>query len=135
MPTAENTYKPEVRVSPRAYVALLLGWFIPGAGHAYQGRWIRAALLFTSVVAMFALGLGMNGRIYTANTGDLLDILGFIGDLGTGALYFLARAMNWGGGAIQLATADYGTKFIVVGGLLNVVSAIDAYDIAIGKKN
>ena len=42
--------------------------------------------------------------------------------------------MDWGKGAIQLASADYGTKFIIVAGLLNVMSAVDAYDIAIGKK-
>jgi hypothetical protein len=34
-----------------------------------------------------------------------------------------------------LATADYGTKFIIVSGLMNVISAVDAYHIAIGKKS
>ena len=42
--------------------------------------------------------------------------------------------MDWGIGNIQRAVADYGTKYIVVAGLLNVISAIDAYHIAIGKK-
>jgi hypothetical protein len=41
---------------------------------------------------------------------------------------------DWGQGAIHRATADYGTKYIIVAGLLNVISAIDAYHIAIGKK-
>jgi len=32
------------------------------------------------------------------------------------------------------ANANYGTVFIVVAGLLNIVSAVDAHQIAIGKK-
>jgi hypothetical protein len=87
-----------------------------------------------SIVAMFAFGLAMEGKIYQPNTGDLLDILGFVGDLGSGALYILGRIFEWGGASITTANADYGTKFIVVAGLLNIMAAVDAYHIAIGKK-
>jgi len=76
----------------------------------------------------------MQGKIYSANTGDILDILGFVGDIGSGGLYLLAKLNDWGRGEIHLATADYGTKFIIVSGLLNVISAVDAHHIAIGKK-
>lgn len=117
-----------------AIIAPALGWLIPGAGHMIQGRYLRGTLLLVSVFAMFALGVVMEGKVYAANTGDLLDMLGFIGDLGNGALYIVTRAMDWGKGAIQLASADYGTKFIIVAGLLNVMSAVDAHHIALGKK-
>jgi len=115
-------------------IAPAVGWFIPGAGHMIQKRWIRGALLFLSIVSMFLLGLAMQGRIYKANGGDILDILGFVGDAGAGALYIMTLAMDWGQGAIQLATADYGTKFMIVAGLLNFIAVADAYHIAIGKK-
>jgi hypothetical protein len=118
-----------------AIVAPIAGWLIPGAGHLIQRRWIRGTLIMISVLAMFTLGVMMEGKVYGPNGGDLLDMLGFIGDLGAGVLYFVTRAMDWGKGAIQLASADYGTKFIIVAGLLNVISAVDAYDIAIGKKD
>jgi hypothetical protein len=117
-----------------AAMAPLIGWLIPGAGHLIQKRWIRGLLLFASVAAMFAFGLAMQGKVYQPNTGDLLDILGFIGDLGSGAFYFMARIFDWGGTSITSAVADYGTKFIVVAGLLNIMAAVDAYHIAIGKK-
>src|SRR5215475_5079722 len=117
-----------------AVLAPALGWLIPGAGHLIQKRWIRGFLLMASVVAMFAFGLAMDGKIYKPNTGDLLDILGFIGDVGAGGLYILGRALSWGSDAITYAGADYGTKFIVVAGLLNIMSIVDAYHIAIGKK-
>ena len=117
-----------------AIIAPLAGWLFPGLGHFIQRRWIRGLLLMLSVFIMFFAGLGMQGKIYGFNTGDLLDILGFVGDIGSGLLYFIARAMDAGGGNIQRAVADYGTKYIVVAGLLNIIAAVDAHQIAIGKK-
>jgi len=117
-----------------AVVAPVVGWLVPGAGHLIQRRWLRGLILMACVFAMFVLGVLMEGKVYGPNGGDLLDMLGFVGDLGAGALYFVTHMMDWGKGAIQLASADYGTKYIIVAGLLNVISAVDAYDIAIGKK-
>ena len=123
-----------VPFTPMAALAPAIGWLIPGAGHLIQKRWIRGLLLLAAVAGLFILGLAMQGKVYKSNTGDLLDILGFIGDLGAGGFYFLARAFDWGGTAITSANADYGTKYIVVAGLLNIMAAVDAYHIAIGKK-
>lgn len=117
-----------------AYLAPAIGWLIPGAGHLIQKRLIRGLLLMGSIVIMFVLGLMMQGHVYQPNGGDILDILGFVGDVGAGGLYILAQVMNWGQGAISHATADYGTKFLIVAGLLNFISVADAYHIAIGKK-
>jgi hypothetical protein len=117
-----------------AVIAPALGWLIPGAGHLIQKRWIRGSLLMASICTMFVLGLLMEGRVYHPNGGDILDILGFVGDVGGGALYIVTRVQDWGHGAIAHATADYGTKFLIVAGLLNFISVADAYHIAIGKK-
>jgi hypothetical protein len=132
-PDAQSTAA-AVPLTGMAVMAPLIGWLIPGAGHLIQKRWIRGLLLLGSVAGMFAFGLAMQGKVYQPNTGDLLDILGFIGDLGSGAFYFMARIFEWGGTSITSAVADYGTKFIVVAGLLNIMAAVDAYHIAIGKK-
>ena len=121
-------------ITAMSVMAPALAWFIPGAGHLIQRRWIRGLLLMASIVTMFVLGLLMQGHIYQPNGGDILDILGFIGDVGAGGLYVLTQAMNWGQGAISHATADYGTKYLIVAGLLNFISVADAYHIAIGKK-
>jgi len=111
-----------------------LAWLIPGAGHLIQKKWIRGLLLMGSIVIMFVLGLLMQGRIYQPNGGDILDILGFIGDFGAGGLYIASRVLDLGHGAVAHATADYGTKYLIVAGLLNFISVADAYHIAIGKK-
>ncbi len=121
-------------VSVMSVLAPAIGWMIPGAGHMIQKRWIRGLLLFVSIATLFLLGLAMQGRIYKANGGDILDILGFIGDVGAGGFYVITMAMDWGQGAIAFATADYGTKFMIVAGLLNFIAVADAYHIAIGKK-
>lgn len=120
------------RVAPGT--ALFAGWLIPGAGHLLLGKWVRALLLAIAIFAMFGVGIALQGKIYTMNTGDPLDMLGFVGDLGSGLLYLLARGFGWGSATVQVVTADYGTKFIVVAGLLNIVSAVDAHSLASGRK-
>jgi hypothetical protein len=120
------------RIAPST--ALLAGWLIPGAGHLLLGKWIRALLLASAIVFMFAIGIALQGKVYTPNTGEPLDILGFVGDLGAGALYGIARMLGWGQAPVLVAVADYGTKFIVVSGLLNIVAAVDAHSLASGRK-
>src|SRR5271169_1254326 len=115
----KDTAAPEIPTM--SVVAPAIGWLIPGAGHLIQRRWIRGLLLMASIVGMFILGLLMQGRVYRPNGGDILDILGFVGDVGAGGLYIVTRALNLGTGAIAHATADYGTKFIIVAGLLNFI--------------
>jgi hypothetical protein len=115
-------------------IAPAVGWLVPGAGHLIQKRYIRGVLLMGSIVSMYMIGIAMQGHVYSPNGGDLLDMLSFLGDACAGGLYVISRALDWNPGLITQATADYGSKFIVVAGLLNFISAVDAYHIAIGKK-
>jgi TM2 domain-containing membrane protein YozV len=115
-------------------LVLLAGWLIPGAGHFLVGKWVRALLLFAAILTMYLTGLGLSGKIYTPNFGDPLDMLGFIGQLGAGLLYVLARVFGWGSTSVITALGDYGTKFLIVAGLLNIIAAVDAHSLAIGRK-
>ena len=126
--------EPAYPLTTNAVVAPIVGWLVPGAGHLMLKRYVRGVLLMISVVAMFLIGLGMQGRVYKPNGGDILDILGFVGDVGSGALYFLARIMGWGTQLATNAPADYGKTFLIVAGLLNYLAAADAHHIALGKK-
>src|SRR5580765_6817329 len=91
-------------------VILIAGWLVPGAGHFLLKKWIRGLLLFISIVAMFGIGLALKGKVYAPNTAELLDMLNFAGDIGTGLLYAIARVFDLGQAAVQIAIADYGTK-------------------------
>jgi hypothetical protein len=115
------------------YLPLIAGWLVPGAGHFLLRKWGRGTLLAISIVSMFALGLAMQGRIY-ANAHDILDMLCMVGDLGSGLLYIVSRVAGWGVDSVQLTTADWGSRFIVVAGLLNVIAAVDAHNLRTGRK-
>jgi hypothetical protein len=115
------------------FLPLIAGWLIPGAGHFLLRKWGRGALLAISIVCMFGLGLAMQGRLY-ANAHDILEMLSLAGDLGSGLLYVIGRAMGLGADSVQLTVADWGGRFIVVAGLLNIISAVDAHNLRTGRK-
>jgi len=115
------------------YLPLIAGWLVPGAGHFLLRKWGRGALLSLAIVAMFALGIAMQGKVY-AGAHDILDVLGLAGDLGSGLLYIVTRVLGLGASSVQVTTGDYGTRFIVVAGLLNVIAAVDAHNLRTGRK-
>jgi hypothetical protein len=115
------------------YLPLIVGWLVPGAGHFLVRKWGRGALLALSILSMFVLGLAMQGKVYSS-AHDILDILGLAGDLGSGLLYLVSRVLGLGAESVQVTTADYGTRFIVVAGLLNVIAAVDAHNLRTGRK-
>jgi hypothetical protein len=131
--------QPQTQVQPQThgfvYSALLLGWLVPGAGHLLTRHWVRAGLLFAAITLMFFLGIAMQAQLYVPGTGDPLNVLGFIADIGSGALYGIARIFSLGQPTVQLVTANYGTRFVVVAGLLNFIAAVDAHNLRIGRKN
>lgn len=119
--------------------AVALAWFVPGGGHFLLKRRGRAALLMASVTLMFLFGIFMRGSMFTPQSGDLLTILinygGFLGDLASGALYIFASLLGYDQPDVAGHVYDYGTKFLVSAGLLNVLAMVDVYEIAIGKKS
>jgi len=131
--TSKIAAGPKSSSSGFQYGPLLAGWLVPGAGHFIQRKWIRGSLLLVSIGGMFVLGIAMQGKLYTS-AHDILDMMGFIGDLGTGLFYLVSRQLSLGADSIQVTTADYGTRFIVVAGLLNVIAAVDAHNLATGRK-
>jgi hypothetical protein len=116
-----------------------LGWLVPGGGHLLLKRRGRGALLAVSITAMFVLGLLMRGAMFKPQSGDILTILinwgGFLGDISSGILYLLTTWLSYSQPDVAGAVHDYGTKFLVTAGLLNVLAMVDAYEIAGGRKD
>ncbi len=112
----------------------LIGWLIPGGGHFLLKKYWRGAIFFVSIMGMFLLGLVMQGKFYTFKTENPLTILAFFSDLGNGALYLLSRIFQFGEGNLSSITFEYGTAYLAGAGLLNYLIALDAWDIARGKK-
>ena len=119
--------------------AVVLGWLIPGAGHLLLKKTGRGVLLLLAVTGMFLCGLMMRGAMFHPQSGDLLTTLintgGFVGDICSGALYLLSVALNYNQPDMAGAVHDYGTKFLVTAGLLNLLAMVDVFEIAAGRKD
>jgi hypothetical protein len=92
-----------------------------------------------SSLSMFLIGLMMRGAFFQPQGGDTLTMIiyygGFIAHLCTGAPYFLAVALGYNQPDVAGHVYDYGAKFLVGAGLLNVLAMVDAWEIATGKKS
>lgn len=119
--------------------AVALGWLIPGGGHFLLHRNGRGGILLASVLVMFLAGLMMRGTMFQPQSGDLLTTViyvgGFLGDLASGLLYLLATWLGYSQPDVAGHVHDYGTKFLVGAGLLNILAMVDAFEIATGRKD
>lgn len=126
-----------------AWLIGLAAWFIPGAGHLLLRRWGRAALMGGSVWLCFFLGFAMGGRMYDLSNGQgwsaLLQVPPMIGNLGNGALYIVCWLLGVGftedPQQAARVTYEYGYIFLIISGLLNYLTMLDAFDIAAGRKS
>jgi len=124
----------------RAWLAGLIAWAVPGAGHFMQGRCLRGALAGGAVWLMFVVGLWLGGHMYALGGGQqsfgaVLQLLPMIANVGVGLPYFVCWIANVGFAEhAQLVTYEYGNTFLLVAGLLNYLVMLDAFDIAAGRK-
>jgi hypothetical protein len=118
-----------------ALFAAVAGWVVPGLGHLILRRWGRALILFACVSGLAAAGVLMRGNIFSAHSGDAFDSLGYLADLGSGLFYFIAKSLERAGPDVSRSAGDYGTRFLATAGVINVLGALDAFDIASGLKD
>lgn len=122
-----------------AWLAGVLAWAVPGLGHLLLGRLARGLVVGAVVISMFLGGLWLGGHLHglhnTPEIGMLAYVYGFC-NLGLGLVYLVC--LFAGVGLVDqaaLPTAEYGNVFLIVAGLLNYLSMLDAYDIAVGRKS
>lgn len=144
---------------PSPYLVVLAAWLIPGSGHLLLGRRGRGLIILGTILATFALGLLLRGSLFVpggngfevngrgglvvtaqiASQGDVLSKLiqygGFLGDLASGAFYLGASFLGYGPPDQAGHSPDYGSKFLVGAGLLNIMAMVDAYEIATRQKD
>ncbi|MBL8214551.1 MAG: hypothetical protein JNK87_27765 [Bryobacterales bacterium] len=118
---------------------VLLAWLIPGAGHLYLKKTVRGALLAVAITVTFLLGILMRGAMFEPMSGDLLTTIiyvgGFLGDMMSGILYLLTVWLGYNQPEIAGHVHDYGTKFLVAAGLMNVLAMVDVFEIVSGRKD
>ncbi len=118
----------------RAWGATVAGWLVPGLGHLMLRKWGRAAVYFLCVGILAVAGLALRGNIFSSHESDAFGVLGFLADLGAGIFYFVARFIENGGPDVSHAAGDYGTRLFATAGVLNLLCALDAHEIARERK-
>ena len=129
--TSLRPAQPKLATLVRLCVA---AWIVPGLGHFLLGRKWRALILFVSIVTMFLMGIAMQGEFFTTSSGSYLQTLGYFGELCVGLAMPAARFFGYAGGNPLFVSADFGTAYLVAAGMLNTLSILDTYDIAMGRK-
>ena len=136
-------------------LAAFLAWLLPGAGHLYQRRYVKAAIFFVCIMSTyyFGLALGQGKVVYAASDRWLQFACQFGVGLptlpaaiqahrasrGQAPLWggFMAppeRHNGWGEDELSrwhrlLATRfEVATLYTMVAGLLNIITVFDAYD-------
>lgn len=137
--TVEETSNAE---TPRvAWLMGLAAWAVPGLGHLLQRRWGRGLLLGGAVWVMFITGLALGGHLFTVSSKEqgllavAVQLLPMSANVGSGLLYLICWITNTGfAEQAHHLTYEYGNTFLLVAGLLNYLAALDAFDIAAGRK-
>lgn len=127
------------KLSANWVAAVALGWIVPGGGHILLKRGGRGALILATVSLMFVLGLLMRGALFFPQGEDLLTRViyygGFVGNILSGLPYLLTVWLGYSQADVAGHVHDYGTKFLVAAGLLNLLGMVDAWEIATGRKD
>jgi len=118
----------------KAYIILLLSWLFPGAGHFIQKKYLKGSVFLAGVCLLLVFGIIMQGKFYDTRQLHPLMLLGFFGNLGNGIFYFIIKLLGLNSGNIEATTFHYGTTYLVGAGLLNYLVALNAFDIARGKR-
>src|SRR5512141_1492955 len=120
------------RVDSGGLVLLALAaWLVPGSGHLWLGRRFKGAVFFVALVAMFGIGLALQGRLFPFQSSEPLVFLAALADVAIGLPYFLAWMLGVGTGQVGAVTYEYANAFLIVAGLLNTLVVLDAYDTAV----
>ncbi len=117
------------------YLATVLSWLVPGAGHLYLGRRLRAVVFLALVVAALMIGWRLEGRLPWTFSGPPLAVLATLGCLGSGVPVLLLRLGAGFEGSVEAPGFEYGSAFILTAGLMNLLLMLDAWDISMGRKD
>jgi hypothetical protein len=122
----------------RTIAATVATFIVPGLGHVLLGKLMRGAIIGGVIILMFVLGFAMEGHLYRPDPNEWLTWFFSFLNAGMGLPYLVLVLADWG---VQITpeqaakvTFEYGNTFLCVAGALNMLAAMDAYDIGIGRK-
>jgi uncharacterized protein DUF6677 len=135
---SEQIAEPRPAPVARTIAATVATFIVPGLGHVLLGKVMRGAIIGGVIILMFVLGFAMEGHLYKPDPNEWLTWFFSFLDAGMGLPYLVLVLADWG---VQITpeqaakvTFEYGNTFLCVAGALNMLAAMDAYDIGIGRK-
>jgi len=123
-----------MKLKAKAYLIFFLSWLVPGLGHLLLKKYIKTAVFFTSIILMFVVGVFLNGRFFDSELSNPLALLAYFGNIGNGLLFFITKHFDLLRVNFSSPTYEYGTAYLATSGFLNYLIALNAFDIARGKK-
>ena len=148
---------PGARSVSSPFVACFLAWLLPGLGHFYLGKKVRAAMFFAVVLVMFTLGVASDGAASLIEQRQPLTFLATFDNLAAGPIDLISRYLTFGSivyvlpgeegdprraelverlrSRVRSVTYEYGNTFLLTAGLMNILLILDAFDIATWRKD
>ncbi|OGL47797.1 MAG: hypothetical protein A2W05_09165 [Candidatus Schekmanbacteria bacterium RBG_16_38_10] len=136
-------YAEKISEKKSLWMTFVLAFLIPGGGHFYLGKRWRFLAIFSVITVLSLFGLQFFGGFFTPQ-GEMSDqffsklfvVLSLLVQLFNGMLYLILAGYRSSAHARGMpGMMEIGGTFIIIAGLLNILIMMDAYDIAIGKKD
>ena len=123
----------------KAYVCIA-GIILPGAGYLILGRKVRALITFLIVTSLSLIGFYLLGSYFLpqgelSNPGlfDIIQISAITIQMFNGIIFWLCDFTVKGFNGV-VAFDEIGGTYLLVAGILNILTIFDNYDICINKK-
>lgn len=121
--------------APGTWLKCLLTWFVPGVGYFMLGKKRAGFIIGGSLLAAMVLGVVQGGDLYPLLNGSegWMREAGSVCQLGAGLPYLIAKFFLERGTPLS-DTYDYGTNYFLIAGMVNWLSVMDVFDIAVKRK-
>jgi hypothetical protein len=112
----------------RALGLVALSWLVPGAGHFILGKRGKSLVFLVVILAAVIIGCQLQGNLYHVVPKQPLTLLGTLASIGAGLPYLTLRFLMHYQGDVMARGYEYGTAFLVTGGLMNWLVVLDVWD-------
>jgi hypothetical protein len=119
----------------REILILASAWLVPGSGHFLLGRRVVAVAFLAIIAIAIATGVSLDGNLYRVDPQRPLTFLATLASIGMGAAYFVLRFGLGYAGRVVAAGYEYGTAFLLTGGLMNLLLLLDVWDLLKGERS
>ena len=131
MPDAKDQEEGTARREADPIIAAVLAWAVPGAGHFYIGKHLKAVLFFVLITGTFLAGLLVSGFTCVSYS---QQPYWFVGQVFAGVLSLVVGWVDPARTAYEInESLEVGTLFTTVAALLNLLVVFNALNEARGR--